>query len=140
MRTKHSGEIDIIEGVNELTRNKASLHSGNTACAIDNVPMQGSIASSDCQTTHNSVMDNFVGCGINSGSNAGFGDPFNTGSGGTYAMQWTDTFIKTWFFPRGSEPKSLSCSAPDVTEFGMPDSYFSVRIEKYKRDYIVQMI
>ncbi|TLD37930.1 glycoside hydrolase family protein [Venturia nashicola] len=120
-----NGEIDIIESVNQVTRNKASLHTGKTTCAINNIPMQGSIASRDCQTTHNGVMDNYVGCGIDSGSNAGFGDPFNAGNGGTYALQWTDTFIKTWFFPRGSEPDSFSCSAPDVSKFGTPDSFFS---------------
>jgi len=70
-------------------------------------------------------MDNFVGCGVQSGSQSNFGTPFNANNGGTYAMQWTDTFIKTWFFPRGSEPPSLKCSAPDVTEFGTPDSFFS---------------
>ncbi|KAE9988237.1 hypothetical protein EG327_003451 [Venturia inaequalis] len=120
-----NGEIDIIENVNEITRNKVSLHTGSTACAINKVPMQGSIVASDCRTLHNGVIDNSVGCSVDSGSNADFGDPFNAGNGGTYAMQWTDTFIKTWFFPRGSEPKSLSCSAPDVTEFGTPDSFFS---------------
>lgn len=122
-----NGEIDIIEGVNQLTRNKASLHSGDTTCAIQSAPMLGSIASTDCQTTHNGQMDNFVGCGIDLESTASFGDPFNNGDGGVYAMQWTDDFIKTWFFPRGSEPKSLSsgCSAPDLTEFGTPDTFFS---------------
>jgi hypothetical protein len=120
-----NGEIDIIEGVNQLTTNKASLHSGSTSCAINSAPQLGSITSTDCETIHNGNFDNFVGCGVNSGSSASFGSPFNANGGGTYAMQWTDTFIKTWFFPRGSEPKSLSCSAPDVTEFGIPDSFFS---------------
>lgn len=122
-----NGEIDIIEGVNKGTQNKASLHSGDTTCAIQSADMLGSIQDTDCQTTHGTTMDNFVGCGITSGSNAGLMDPFNAAKGGVYAMQWTDTFIKTWFFPRGSEPKSLSssCGTPDMTEFGTPDSFFS---------------
>jgi hypothetical protein len=54
-----------------------------------------------------------------------FGDNFNTNGGGVYAMQWTDTFIKTWFFPRNSIPASIACGSPDIADFGPPDSWFN---------------
>jgi hypothetical protein len=40
-------------------------------------------------------------------------------------MEWTDTYIKTWFFPRNNIPASIQCGAPDLTEFGQPVSWFN---------------
>ncbi|KAF2423697.1 hypothetical protein EJ08DRAFT_559470, partial [Tothia fuscella] len=132
----YNGEIDIIEGVNMLTSNKNSLHSGNKQCTLQTggVSMTGSVATSNCQTVASGtgqgtgVAANFfdyTGCGIQSAKNDNFGTPFNAGGGGTYAMEWTDNFIKIWSFPRGYEPPSIKCGAPDVNDFGLPDAYFS---------------
>jgi hypothetical protein len=112
--------------VNQITSNKYSLHTGNTECKVSGaVTMAGTLQSPDCQTVTGTTPTNFVGCGIQSQSQTNFGSPFNANGGGTYAMQWTDTFIKVWFFPRGQEPPSVKCGAPDVADFGIPEAYFS---------------
>jgi hypothetical protein len=39
-------------------------------------------------------------------------------------MQWTGSFIKIWFFPRGAIPQTIFTTSPDVTRFGTPQAHF----------------
>jgi len=131
----HDGEIDIVEGVNSMTQNKMSLHAGNAVCTVQDslnadrgVPaLNNGQPAYDCRTmTGANVITNSVGCGIDAPSNLPntFGDGFNSVNGGYYATQWTSTFIKVWFWPRGREPETLHCDVPNVAEFGTPLAFF----------------
>lgn len=39
-------------------------------------------------------------------------------------MEWTDTAIKIWFFPRGQIPTSILNDNPDTAQFGIPLANF----------------
>jgi hypothetical protein len=68
---------------------------------------------------------NTGGCSIDSGESNSFGDGFNSVNGGYYVTQWTDSFIKIWFFPRDSKPATHDCDIPDPTALREPDMWFS---------------
>ncbi|KAJ5083867.1 hypothetical protein NUU61_008446 [Penicillium alfredii] len=107
------GEIDIIEGVNLHDHNEIVMHTSGT-CKIEDKGMSGTVNATGCGEDLGPV-----GCVIK-GDKGSYGNSFNRQGGGVYAMQWTDEFLKIWFFPRRSIPKSLSTGKPDVTEFGTP--------------------
>lgn len=48
------------------------------------------------------------------------GTNFNEIGGGVYAMEWTSSNIKVWFFPRTDIPDAVTASNPDTSNFGMP--------------------
>ena len=52
---------------------------------------------------------------------------FNRASGGVYAMEWTSTAIRIWFFTRDEVPASISAAdgnGPDPSTFGDPVANF----------------
>ena len=120
-----NGEIDIIEGVNLNSKNQMTLHSGDGTCNIDGTGESGTLIAADCTTTVNGVIVDTSGCSVLSNTPNNYGDSFNSNGGGTWVMQWTDTFIKIWFFQRGTAPATLSSPHPDVTQFGTPDANFA---------------
>ena len=120
-----NGEIDIIEGVNLNTKNLYTLHTGDGTCEISPTGETGTQLSSDCTTTQNGQIVNTAGCSIQANVQNNYGDAFNNNQGGTYVMQWTNTFINMWFFPRGQEPATLNSPSPDVSQFGIPDANFA---------------
>ncbi|EAW18996.1 putative GPI anchored endo-1,3(4)-beta-glucanase [Aspergillus fischeri NRRL 181] len=110
----NDGEIDIIEGVNLQKANKIVLHTSGSCDVSGSNDMTGTLSSSECGEASGTV-----GCVVK-GTNGSSGDPFNEAGGGVYAMEWTDTFIKIWFFPRSQIPASLSSGNPDTSSFGTP--------------------
>lgn len=54
------------------------------------------------------------------------GGPFNVGSGGVYATEWTAAHFKMWFWPAGNIPSDVLGSAPNPQsqEWGLPLAYF----------------
>ncbi|OJJ76633.1 hypothetical protein ASPBRDRAFT_115571, partial [Aspergillus brasiliensis CBS 101740] len=107
------GEIDIIEGVNKNEANEIVLHTSGT-CQISSQTMSGTLSSTECGEDSGTT-----GCVVE-GTQGSSGTPFNEKGGGVYAMQWTDEFLKFWFFPRGSIPSSITQGEPDVAAFGTP--------------------
>ncbi|PYH70200.1 putative GPI anchored endo-1,3(4)-beta-glucanase, partial [Aspergillus vadensis CBS 113365] len=107
------GEIDIIEGVNKNEANEIVLHTSGT-CQISSQKMTGTLSSTECGEDSGTT-----GCVVE-GTQGSSGTPFNENGGGVYAMQWTEEFLKFWFFPRGSIPTSITKGDPDVTAFGTP--------------------
>ncbi|OJJ47319.1 hypothetical protein ASPZODRAFT_65123, partial [Penicilliopsis zonata CBS 506.65] len=107
------GEIDIIEGVNLMDYNEVVAHTGNT-CIMNSTDMTGTLTNADCSETSSTT-----GCVVE-GATGSYGTSFNDGNGGVYAMQWTDDFIKIWFFARDSIPTSITDGTPDVSAFGTP--------------------
>lgn len=107
------GEIDIIEGVNLHDHNEIVMHTGGT-CSITDTGMTGAVNATGCGKDLGTV-----GCVIE-GHQGSYGTSFNKQGGGVYAMQWTENFVKIWFFPRASIPTSITQGAPDVSQFGTP--------------------
>lgn len=107
------GEIDIIEGVNMADHNEIVMHTAGT-CSVTDTDMTGSVNATGCGADLGTV-----GCKIE-GHEGSYGTSFNKQKGGVYTLQWTDDFLKIWFFPRSSIPASITSGKPDVTEFGKP--------------------
>lgn len=112
----HSGEIDIIEGVNGQSNSSITLHTAS-GCQFS----QDSFSSVDC----GSPGDGSQGCGAQTGNTQDFGDGFNAIGGGVTAMQWTSDAIKVFFFPRGSIPADIDAGNPDPSTWGNPTASFS---------------
>ncbi|RHZ58936.1 putative GPI anchored endo-1,3(4)-beta-glucanase [Aspergillus thermomutatus] len=110
----NDGEIDIIEGVNLQKANEIVLHTSGTCDVSGSNDMTGTLSSSECGEASGTV-----GCVVK-GTNGSSGTPFNEAGGGVYAMEWTDAFIKIWFFARSKIPASLSGGNPDTSSFGTP--------------------
>ncbi|KAK4871022.1 hypothetical protein LT330_000259 [Penicillium expansum] len=107
------GEIDIIEGVNLQDHNEIVMHTAGT-CSLTDTDMTGSVNATGCGEDLGTV-----GCKIE-GQEGSYGTSFNKQQGGVYSLQWTDKFLKIWFFPRSAIPASITSGKPDVTEFGTP--------------------
>lgn len=120
----NSGEIDIIEGVNDQSSNSMTLHT-TSGCTISKEPMTGSIETTNCDVNAAGQSNN-QGCGISAGSGASttYGSGFNAIDGGVYATEWTGTDIKIWFFPRSSVPSDALGANPNPNNWGTPVANF----------------
>ncbi|KAI0391204.1 glycoside hydrolase family 16 protein [Xylariaceae sp. FL0594] len=113
----HSGEIDIIEGVNMQETSAITLHTGS-GCKFS----KASWSAKDC----GSPGDASQGCGKSSQDHRTYGAKFNEIGGGVYAVQWTSNAINVFFFPRsGSIPADLQAGSPDPSKWGTPLASFS---------------
>ncbi|RMD43330.1 hypothetical protein DV735_g1817, partial [Chaetothyriales sp. CBS 134920] len=124
------GEIDIVEGVNDQTTNIMTLHTGaglslaTTGSSKSLASFTGKIATSNCDVNAPDQSKN-AGCSIVDTSNLTFGAGFNAAGGGVYATEWTSSFIKIWFFPRGSVPSDIASGNPQPqASWGEPRSVF----------------
>ncbi|KAF8609501.1 putative laminarinase [Ceratobasidium sp. AG-I] len=119
-----AGEIDIIEGVNDQGPNAATLHTTSNCTQPATRDHTGTPTQNDCdwQTNYN------AGCGVRSSQPNSYGPAFNANGGGWYAMERTNTYIKVWFWPRGSRtvPAQVkSCGAVvDTRTWGTPFASF----------------
>ncbi|KAI8931634.1 hypothetical protein NX059_011285 [Plenodomus lindquistii] len=116
-----NGEIDIIEGVNDQAANKYVLHT-DTQCSVNGAGQTGRQGLTDCALDG---PNRASGCDVSDARSNSYGKAFNSNRGGIYAMEWTSTAIRTWFFPRGSSmPQSLTSGSPDTADFGTPAASF----------------
>ncbi|KZP21848.1 glycoside hydrolase family 16 protein [Athelia psychrophila] len=121
----NGGEIDIVEGVNNVTPNQSTLHTG-PGCTIpaSGVSQYGTTVGTDCNANDNGN----AGCGVKSPDANSFGPAFNAAGGGYYAMERTSTSIKVWFWSRGSSsiPAAVSSGASsiDTSGWGEPTANF----------------
>ncbi|KAF2400431.1 hypothetical protein EJ06DRAFT_430356 [Trichodelitschia bisporula] len=115
----NNGEIDIIEGVSLNTNNAMTLHT-TPNCTIAGSGMTGTLQTNNCAY----YPGYNVGCSITDPSTQNHGYNFNDNSGGVYATEWTSSYIRIWFFPRGFVPSSITSGAPDVSQFGTPTALF----------------
>jgi hypothetical protein len=139
----NAGEIDILEGVNDETRNAVTLHT-SAGCAVDNatapamgasdtsMPYLGNMATDNCDVAAQD-QDKNVGCSIKAPEPAAmegvatYGTEFNNAGGGTYAMEWTESSISVWFFPRDNSHQihiNSSSTTLDPSTFGTPLAKF----------------
>jgi hypothetical protein len=111
------GEIDILEGVNQMNQNQITIHT-KPGC----VPQVGSegqtgaiTANADC-----GAGGGGVGCGVFNTRPTSWGNGFNAAGGGVYAMLWTSSSIKVWQFQQGQIPSDISNGAPWPESWGTP--------------------
>ncbi|KAF8590994.1 glycoside hydrolase family 16 protein [Ramaria rubella] len=123
----NNGEVDIVEGVNSVTPNQATLHTSAGCTMPATVSTQtgyGTTVSTDCDANDN----NNAGCGVKSTDPNSFAAGFNSAGGGWYAMERTTTEIRVWFWSRtdGSVPSDVQ-NAPtsiDTSTWGTPFADF----------------
>lgn len=142
----YKGEIDIIEGINRNPFNAMTLHTGydcNFESFKDEINKQqsGQMVLSDCNSLKISTNDNDRGCSTRS-FGVSFGEKFNENGGGIYAMQWTDDFIKIFFFPRDSYfPTDIGGDNPDPDMWGAkPLAFFPLGPHCPSENFLEQKI
>jgi len=118
----YSGEIDVIEGVNQNNRNQMTLHSGPGCTMPANWDQTGKTTYSDCNCAGGANGNE--GCGVQAATTNSYGQEFNNNGGGVYAMQWENSGVFIWFFPRQSIPGDISRGTPDPAGWGTPAAAF----------------
>lgn len=104
-------------------RNRISLHTLNGCkhpdSSLSSSIETGTLISTDCfnQTNFNQ------GCIVEVPGNS-YGADFAQSGGGVYAMNWNDTGIFFWFFPRGSFPADLPSASPNPDSWGLPTATY----------------
>ncbi|KAI2781409.1 concanavalin A-like lectin/glucanase domain-containing protein [Daldinia loculata] len=118
------GEIDLYENWNDFNFNRHTSHVDNPAvvgdCTLVASDMTAKIDSPNCYDFADGQA-NFQGCSASEVSST-----FGSASGGIFALQWTDDFLKIWDWPRDGAPKDISNGqpAPDST-WGQPSYVIS---------------
>jgi len=117
------GEIDIIEGFNDIEQNYMTLHTANNCTFKSPARNQKGTPNND---NYDCNLDSGAGCSVQ-GPVGSYGSSFNDNGGGVYAVQWTSRFIKIFFFPRNSIPEDITAGKPDPTKWGLPTANFDTR-------------
>ncbi|KAH7926486.1 glycoside hydrolase family 16 protein [Leucogyrophana mollusca] len=109
----NQGEVDIVEGVNSMMPNVASVHTGsNCKMPSSGRNMSGVSTGVNCAT----YETNGAGCGIEftdtPNDPRSFGPGFNSHSGGWYAFERTNSDFKIWFWSRSDR------AVPDEVQYG----------------------
>jgi hypothetical protein len=115
-----SGEIDILEGVNNQASNEITLHTA-PGCSMTNPGSSPNtkLISPDCQGN--------MGCPQKTVGESTYGAGFNAAGGGVYAVEWTSEAISIWFFSRSDPivPTLTGNASPDPSTFGTPLAVFA---------------
>lgn len=114
-----TGEIDIIEGINDNANNAMSLHTSDDCSIADDGTFTGTLTFSDCYVNAPGQPSN-SGCDIQDQNTQSYGKDFNSNGGGVIAMEWTSSAIRIWFFPRGMTPSDLEAGNPDPASWPEP--------------------
>jgi len=116
----NSGEIDVFEGVNQNNVNQMTLHTSAGCTMPANWNQIGKTVGTDC----NGLANSNAGCGTQSPSTQSYGQGFNNGGGGVFAMQWEDSGIYIWFWPRNGIPGDILALQPNTAGWGTPQASF----------------
>lgn len=120
----NQGEIDILEGINDLAPNQVTLHTGSGCTMPASRPQTGTSGGDNCD----SYATNNVGCGVRlTSSNGNYGHQFNANGGGWYAIERSTNGIKVWFWSRvDSAPQDVQhgTSTVNTDNWGMPAANF----------------
>ncbi|KAJ4470257.1 concanavalin A-like lectin/glucanase domain-containing protein [Lentinula aciculospora] len=121
----NSGEIDIIESINNLPSNQYALHT-TPGCFLPSNPsnsalvQSGNTISTNCSTGQ--------GCVVGEMKPNSFGSGFAQAGGGVFATQLDVSGIYMWFWQRSSIPTSISqadsSSLMNLTDWGAPTAAF----------------
>ena len=131
----NNGEIDIIENVDLAEQDQSTLHTNN-GCDFNDVNGKlytnftgtwgtGSNGkpSANCYIDASGEYSN-QGCSIRSNNKKSFGEPFNNGNGGVYAVEWTNNGIFMWFWNNGSVPVNVLSNDPNPSTWGIGYAQF----------------
>ena len=118
-----NGEIDIIEGVNSVSVNAMTLHTG-PGCSISTAGgFSGEVKTSNCWVDAPNQGTN-DGCGIDAVETTTYGSGFNSAGGGVYAMEWTAQGITVWQFPRSEIPSDIANGNPVPSSWSASQAKF----------------
>ncbi|GAA5968833.1 hypothetical protein JCM21900_001792 [Sporobolomyces salmonicolor] len=111
------GEIDIYEGINSRTFNQYTLHTAAGCVRNTATPETGDTqgASADCYAYSGSS-----GCTVFDYDPTSYGAGFNAAGGGVFALQFAETGISIWRWPRSSIPSDVNNGAPRPRTWGTP--------------------
>lgn len=120
------GEVDIIEGVNNQGPNLSSFHTGGGGCSM---PKSRSMTGTPKGSLDCDVNDtNDTGCSVATNDPSSFGPPFNGIGGGWYAIERNPSFIKIYFWERGSSSVPGDVKHPGSSvktdNWGTPTAYY----------------
>jgi hypothetical protein len=121
-----SGEIDIIEGINEQATNQYTLHSVDEGCALQDLTAElqeftGHVIHEKCAST---ASDN-SGCAFMDQDEASYGKGFNAIGGGVFAHLWDSNGIQFWHFNRTAIPEDITAGIPDPSSWGLPKGFLA---------------
>ncbi|KZL70204.1 endo-1,3(4)-beta-glucanase [Colletotrichum tofieldiae] len=131
-----NGEVDIIEGANQVTKNIISGHT-TPGCRIPDAPQAaGQPLLRDCESpgTNNNAGCNYLPPASHPHT---YGDSFNAVGGGVYALEWTSEAIRIWHWPRQSIPRDIIAKRPDPATWGLPSALFGTstcEVDRYFKD------
>jgi hypothetical protein len=117
-----SGEIDVIEGVNNQDKNQMTLHSGAGCSLPSNAGSlaTGTLLGTSCPTT----QDSNSGCAYLDTSSSSYGVNFQKAGGGVFAHTWNADGISIWHFPRSSIPSDITAKKPNPSQWGRPVAFY----------------
>ncbi|KZT64040.1 glycoside hydrolase family 16 protein [Daedalea quercina L-15889] len=122
-----SGEIDILEGANDIAPNSVTLHTEGNCTMPSNRTQLGTSLSNDCTSTAD-IGNGNNGCSVDAPYTSSYGPVFNTNGGGYYAMERTAEYIRVWFWARNQDgiPSDITggASSVDTDDWGTPIAYF----------------
>ncbi|KAG9310378.1 glycoside hydrolase family 16 protein [Chiua virens] len=114
----NEGEIDIVEGVNNMVPNQSTLHTSASRCCN----ITSTSTNCDVYSTNN------AGCGVKLSDNNSFGPNFNNIGGGWYVVERSDSYIAIYFWERGDSSVPDEVQNPggsvDTSTWGTPAAYF----------------
>jgi len=120
----NEGEVDIVEGVNGVGANQATLHTGAGCTMPSSTTQTGTTVGTDCNANDNGN----AGCGVQCNKANSFAAGFNSVGGGWYAMERTNSAIKVWYWARndGSVPSDVKNGASSIntSNWGTPFANF----------------
>jgi len=124
-----NGEIDIVEGVNNDSRNQMTLHTRD-GCLLDAgaAPSRGrkqAFTGKVLSTTCNAFANSNSGCGVASTREKSFGAGIESQGGAVFAMLWDQVGIRVWNFPRSEVPGDLDAGTPNPSTWPVPDAFWS---------------
>lgn len=134
-----NGEIDIIEGVNNGTKNQMTIHT-TEGCNVT-VGEYGQTGTSGSSNDCGAGGGN-DGCTVFASGSKSYGTGFDNAGGGIYTLHWTGSEIKVWLFPKGSAPSDItSGGTPDPNGWGTPQaSWAGCAFEDYFKNMSIVSI
>jgi len=96
----NDGEVDILEGVNNVSPNAMTIHTTDGCTMPDTRPQTGNVIGNNCGIG----QDGTTGCGVYDANSDSYGREFNQAGGGWYAFERTESFIKIWFWSKYYTP------------------------------------
>nr|AAQ20798.1 1,3(4)-beta-glucanase [Rhizopus arrhizus] len=136
----NSGEIDIIENVNEATVNQVTLHTKN-GCTMAGVPrtQTGKSLTDNCYVNAAGQANN-AGCGVQATNTNTYGKGLNNIKGGVYATRMTASQgVQVWFFPRNNIPSDISSGSPNPPSWPAPIASFPFQSGSCSISYFSQL-